>query len=72
MSKVKFKNICCNPFNEKHHSGKQERRNLRRVSSVLLKKLDNVSHDDVLCISCRKRSSAIPDNGPRKDLYKLK
>lgn len=72
MSNSKFKDVCCNPFKEEHHTGLYQKRNLRRVSSSLQKKLKDLNHDDVLCASCRKRGNKIPDNDPREYLNESK
>ena len=53
MPSFRFKHVCCNPFNKKNHSGKKEKKNLRRVSSSILEKLKILKPDDVSCTQCR-------------------
>ena len=53
MPSSRFKHVCCNPYNKKNHSGKQQKKYLRRVSSSILEKLKIFKPDDVVCTQCR-------------------
>lgn len=57
MPNSRFKHVCCNPFDKENHSGKKQRKNLRRVSSSILEKFNFLKPDDVLCTECRKEAN---------------
>ena len=52
---VKFKDRCCNPFNEPLHSSKLKKPSVRVVSKSILEKVYFLEPNDVLCTTCRKK-----------------
>ena len=49
MASSRFKNVCCNPFNLKNHTGPKQRKSFHRVFSLILTKSKCFKLDDVLC-----------------------
>ena len=66
MSFKSTKDRCCNPFNMSKHSGKKQKKSLRRVSFSILEKLDILISDDILCVDCRLRVQKLPAKNSRK------
>ena len=59
MPRSPFKHVCCNSFNKKNHSGKKQKKNLRRVSSSILEKLKIFKPDDVSCTQCKMKANEL-------------